>query len=148
MWTALPPRRSSTTSAPTGSELAYLDASALVKLVLDEPQSEALRQALRAWPRRATSRLAVVEVIRAVRRADARLEPRAARALSGVSLVVPSDHVLRVAARLDPPGVRTLDSIHVASALRLRRALVAFVSYDGRLAAAAATVGLPVVSPS
>jgi predicted nucleic acid-binding protein len=132
----------------TGSDLAYLDASALVKLVLDEPQSEALRQAVRTWPRRATSRLAVVEVIRAVRRADARLEPRAARALAGVSLVVASDHVLRVAARLDPPGIRTLDSIHVATALRLRQALVAFVSYDHRQLEAAAALGLPVVSPS
>ena len=132
---------------PTGSELAYLDASALVKLVLDEPQSEALRQALRAWPRRATSRIAVVEVIRGVRRADPRLDPRSARALSGVSLVAPSDHVLRVAAQLAPPAVRTLDAIHVATALRLRHVLVAFVSYDRRQLEAAAAAGLPVVSP-
>jgi predicted nucleic acid-binding protein len=133
---------------PTGSELAYLDASALVKLVLDEPQSEALRRAVLAWPRRATSRLAVVEVIRAVRRADARLEPRAARALAAVSLVAPGDRVLQIAARLDPPRIRTLDSIHVATALRLREALVAFVSYDRRQLEAAATLGLPVVSPT
>ena len=133
---------------PTGSELAYLDASALVKLVLDEPQSDALRKAVRGWPRRATSRIAVVEMIRGVRRADPRLEPRAARALSGVSLLAPTDHVLRVAVRLDPPAVRTLDAIHIATALRLRRALVAFVSYDRRQLDAARAAGLPVVSPT
>ncbi|HZN21401.1 MAG TPA: type II toxin-antitoxin system VapC family toxin [Gaiellaceae bacterium] len=145
---ARPRRRSSTSSAPTGSELAYLDASALVKLVRDEPQSDALRQAVRAWPRRASSRIVVVEVIRAVRRADARLEPSAARALSGVSLLLLSDHVLRVAALLDPAGVRTLDSIHLASALRVRAVLSAFVSYDRRQLEAAEAVGLPVASPS
>jgi predicted nucleic acid-binding protein len=102
---------------------------------------------VRAWPRRASSRIAVVEVIRAVRRADARLEPRAARALSGVSLLLLSDHVLRVAAVLDPVGARALDSIHLASALRVRAVLSAFVSYDRRQLEAADAVGLPIASP-
>jgi predicted nucleic acid-binding protein len=133
---------------PTGSELAYLDSSALVKLVLDEPQSAALREAVHRWPRLATSRIAVVEVFRGVRRADARLESRAARALAGVSLLAPSDHVLWVAARLDPAAVRTLDSIHIATALRLRSALAAFVSYDRRQLEAATAAGLPVVTPT
>ena len=72
----------------------------------------------------------------------------AARALSGVSLLLPSDHVLRVAALLDPAGVRTLDSIHLASALRVRAVLSAFVSYDRRQLEAAEAAGLPVASPS
>jgi predicted nucleic acid-binding protein len=132
---------------PTGSDVAYLDASALVKLVLDEPESEALRDALDAWPRRATSRLSVVEIIRGVRRADPLLEPLAARALTGVDLLALSDHVLLSAARLDPPIVRALDAVHVASALRVRAVLGAFVSYDARQLEAASARGLPVASP-
>jgi predicted nucleic acid-binding protein len=132
---------------PIESEVAYLDASALVKLVLDEPESEALRRALNTWPRRASSRIAVVEVIRGVRRADPRVEPMAARALTGVALLATSDHVLRRAAQLDPAVIRTLDAIHLASALLLRRALIAFVSYDRRQLDAAAALDLPVTSP-
>lgn len=132
---------------PTASDIAYLDVSALVKLVLDEPESDALRDALSSWPRRTTSRLAVVEVVRAVRRADPRLEPLAARALTGVVLLAASDKVLRSAAGVDPPAVRTLDAIHVASALRVRAMLAAFVSYDRRQLEAAEAHGLPVATP-
>lgn len=48
---------------------------------------------------------------------------------------------------LDPAGARTLDSIHLASALRVRAVLSAFVSYDRRQLEAAEAVGLPVASP-
>ncbi len=125
----------------------YLDASALVKLVLDEPESPALREDLAGWPRRTTSRIAIVELIRSVRRADPRLEPVAARALRGVVLLTLSDRVLRVAARLEPRSVRAIDALHVASALGVRDALIAFVSYDRRQLEAAAALGLPIASP-
>ena len=46
----------------------YLDASALVKLVLRERESDALRQYLMALPDPATSRMAFVEVHRAMGR--------------------------------------------------------------------------------
>jgi predicted nucleic acid-binding protein len=133
---------------PTGSSVAYLDASALIKLVVAEPESPALRRALQAWPRRVTSRVAVVELIRSVRRIDPRLEPRARRTLAGVVLLALNDRVLVTAAQLEPPGVRALDAIHVASSLRLRTVVGAFVSYDRRQLEGAAAAGLPVVTPS
>jgi predicted nucleic acid-binding protein len=131
----------------TGSELCYLDASALVKLVVEEPESAALRLALDQLPRRVTSRLSVVELIRSVRRADRRLEASARRVLTGVDLVAATDRVLLAAALLEPANLRALDAIHVASALRERSALTAFVSYDARQLEAAAAVGLPCASP-
>ena len=67
--------------------------------------------------------------------------------LSGVSLILLSDHVLRVAALLDPAGLRTVDSIHLATALRVRAVLSAFVSYDRRQLDAPESTGLPVASP-
>jgi predicted nucleic acid-binding protein len=51
--------------------LVYLDSSALVKLVVREPESAALLDLLRQNPGRASSALALTEVPRALRRADA-----------------------------------------------------------------------------
>jgi uncharacterized protein len=133
---------------PTGSSVAYLDASALVKLVVAEPESTALRRAVRAWPHRVTSRVGAVELIRSTRKIDPRLEARARRTLSGVDLLALSDVVLAVATQLEPWSLRTLDAIHVASAMRLRPVIRAFVSYDRRQIEAALALGLPVVTPT
>lgn len=130
-----------------GSDVAYFDASALHKLVVAEPETEALKQEARAWPRRATSRLAVVELIRSVRRADPALEPAARRLIGGVTLLADSNRVLLDAAQLEPHALRTLDAIHLATAHRIRPVLAAFVSYDERQLEAAEALGLPIASP-
>lgn len=129
------------------SDVAYLDASALAKLSLDESHSAALGQAIRSWRHLASTRLAVVEVLRAVRRRDPAAEPTARDVLSHVALVAVSDRVLFDAAQLRPVGLRSLDAIHLASALRLDRRLGLFVSYDRRQLEAAAALGLPTASP-
>lgn len=134
-------------SGPTGSSVAYLDASALFKLIVEEEESEALRRALREWPRRASSRIAVVEVVRAVRRRTQTAEPFARRVLAHVALLKVDDRVLMTAALLDPGPLRALDAIHLASALRLGVDLDAFVTYDARQLEAAAVRGLPTASP-
>ena len=132
---------------PTASDLAYLDASALLKLVVEEPQSAALRVALGSWPRRASSRIVVVEVVRAARRRALSAERLALRLLANIALLEDDNRLLASAALSEPADLRTLDAIHLASALRLRRNLAAFVSYDERQLAAAAAAGLPVASP-
>lgn len=132
---------------PIGSDVAYFDASALFKLVVAEPESKALRNAVHAWPRRVTSRVTVVELVRGVRRVDPRLEALARRLLTGVDLLIDTDRTLAIAAQLDLPEVRALDAIHVASALRVRTILSAFVSYDARQLEAAQALGLPISSP-
>jgi uncharacterized protein len=131
----------------TGSSVAYLDSSALVKLVVAEPESTALLRAVRVWPRRISSRIAAVEVVRTVRRIDRRLEPRARQVLVGVDLVALSEKVLESATELEPSSLRTFDAIHVASALRLAPVVSAFISYDARQLEAAEALGLPVASP-
>jgi hypothetical protein len=132
---------------PIASDVAYFDASALVKLVLPEDETEALREALPRWRRRATSRIAVVEVLRAVRRRDAAVEAQARTLLSRVSLVRIGDRVLLGAAAVRPRELRAIDALHVASAQRLGSSLAAFVSYDTRQLDAAEALGLPVASP-
>jgi predicted nucleic acid-binding protein len=133
---------------PTGSRVAYLDASTIVKLVVDEPESGALRDALDEWPRRVSSRVSVVEVLRAVRLRDPRAEPLAREVLGRTRLMAIGDAVLVAATHLEPRSLRALDAIHIASATRLGPSLAAFVSYDRRQLEAAATAGLPVTSPS
>ncbi len=52
------------------------------------------------------------------------------------------------AGAIEQPFLRTLDAIHLAAAMSMRRSLSAFVTYDKKLAAAAQEVGLPVMAPS
>ena len=49
--------------------LVYLDSSALVKLVVAEPESSVLADFLRGWSERVSSAVALTEVPRALRRA-------------------------------------------------------------------------------
>ncbi len=128
--------------------VCYLDASALVKLVITEAETPALRGFLRGHPRRASSRLAGVEVARALARLEVGAEDALGRLLPDLHLVDISDEILDEAARLAPTTLRTLDAIHLATALRLRPDLAALVTYDRRLAEAAEDAGLPVVAPS
>ena len=127
-----------------------LDSSALVRLVLDEPESAALETWLSARvPLTVTaSDLVRVEVVRAVARTGSAGVPRARTLLAGVDLVPVNRAVLDTAAELGPPSLRSLDAIHLATALSLGSALDAFVVYDERLAQAATDAGLPVVTPA
>ncbi|MGR6967386.1 type II toxin-antitoxin system VapC family toxin [Geodermatophilus sp. URMC 61] len=127
-----------------------VDSSALVKLVLDEPESAALETWLsgRSPLTVTASDLVRVEVIRTVARAGSAGVPRARTLLAGVDLVPVSRDVLEVAVGLGPSSLRSLDAVHLATALSLGSALDAFVVYDERLAQAATDAGLPVVTPS
>jgi len=130
--------------------LLYLDSSALVKLLVSEPESRSLRRFIASWPDRVSSVVARVEVARAVgRRAnDRRAAHRTDTLLDRVLLLHVDPEVLRVAARLEPPELRALDAIHLASALSLGAELGPLVTYDGRLAAAARRVRIEVAAPA
>ena len=54
----------------------------------------------------------------------------------------------QVEALLELGGMRSLDVPHLASALELGDDLEGVVTYDGRLAAAVAMTGYPVVAPA
>jgi predicted nucleic acid-binding protein len=127
--------------------LVYADSSALVKLIIDEPESEALERYVADGPALATSRIALVEVTRATALANPAPEVReeTARVLDSCLLVDVSPALLRSAAALASESVRTLDAVHLASALRIEAD--AIVAYDRRLIAAAAAHGLDVTSP-
>lgn len=131
------------------SRRPYADASALVKLVVREPESDALRAYLMALPDPATSRIAFVEVHRAMTRAGEEPEVEALAAVWERSVFIELDaSVADSAAGIDPPTLRSLDALHVASALALADDLESFVTYDTRLADAARAAGLTVVAPA
>jgi len=127
----------------------YVDTSALVKLVVGEPETEALRSWLAAENREpVSSDLARAELLRAVRRAapDRLVDARAV--LDAVTLVEVTTAIFEDAGRIDPTILRSLDALHVSAALDLGDDLEGIVTYDERLADAAAANGIPVVSPS
>lgn len=126
----------------------YLDSSALVKLVVPEAESAALRILLRSWPERVSSVVAAVEVERAARRIGAGAVRRARSVLSRIGLVELDDEVVRAAATVEPLELRTLDAIHLGTAVTLHEEMGAFCAYDARLAGAAARMGLEVLAPA
>jgi predicted nucleic acid-binding protein len=127
--------------------VVYLDSSALVKLVVVEPESAALRRELLREPDRATCALARVEVVRAVRPHGSAAVTRARRLLRRLDLVQLDDELLDAAAMLDDGVLRSLDAIHLAAARTLGDELTTVITYDERMKIAAAAVGLPVSAP-
>ncbi len=68
--------------ASTSPPVAYLDSSALVKLIAVEAETAALRQELLRWPRRVSSLLAAIELTRVARRLGPQVAPLAQRMLA------------------------------------------------------------------
>ena len=130
--------------------MIYLDSSALLKLLFEEPESAALARWVseRAATPMVSSELAKLEVVRAARRLDAGVVPAARALISQLDLIPLSSGLLAEAIDVGDPLVRAFDAIHLASALSIRAELTSFVAYDARLLAAAAAVGLDPVRPS
>lgn len=129
--------------------LLYLDSSAIVKIVLPEPETAEFFVLLESYPERVTSALATVEILRSARRsgADEPLFDRAEEVLARLGLIKIDTGVLKAAASLDPRGLRSLDAIHLATALSLKEQLGGMCAYDARLAEAAKANGVDVLAP-
>jgi predicted nucleic acid-binding protein len=129
----------------------YLDSSALVKLVQRETESEPLRRFLRRHrdDRFVTSTLARVDVVRAVIEGGPSAVASARRQLSRLDQIALDADLLDRAATLAPSGlVRSLDAIHLSAAQLVGAELRAIVTYDGRMAQIAASLGFVVEAPS
>ncbi len=141
------------------AEPVYLDASALVKLLVPEEESRALNQALAGLTDVIVSDLALTEVASALgrRRRERRLtREEAQRLYREASKLHASSHQ----AELTPPvhrraerlmlsltiSLRALDALHLATALDVEAATV--VSFDPRLRDAAISQGLFVAPPT
>lgn len=127
--------------------MLYLDASALVKLIVSEDESAALRAFLDGRTDLTSAGLARVEISRAARLRSSGVLERADRLIDRIDLIR-VDHLLVVAASLVGARLRSLDAIHVAAAQTLDDELEALVTYDRQMQDAAQALGLPVAAPT
>lgn len=130
--------------------VVYVDTSALLKRVIVEAESSAVRVVLLDLHAEeallTSSSLAWVEVWRSLRRAAvADVESMARAALAGVAEFPLSAAVLTRARRVGTDELRSLDALHLASAVAVGADSV--LTYDGRLAEAAGATGLRVLAP-
>lgn len=126
----------------------YLDTSAVGRVLLAEPDSEAILAEVGRFERRMASRLLAVELRRLALRH--RLRDAADRLLAAISLLPLSEATLAAAESIEPASVATLDAIHLAAALELFDAdlIDTVLTYDERLAEGARHHGLTVLAPS
>lgn len=128
---------------------AYIDSSALLKLVVRENETSALEADLAERDGLVVSAIALVECRRAARRAALkRLLQRIDELFESVYLIAVTPAILERAALIEPLQVRSMDAIHIATALSLDDRTLDLITYDGRMADAARTNGLRVVRPA
>lgn len=125
---------------------AYLDTSALAKLILDEEESPRIKEFLKSREvSLVSSQLTEVELMRAVSRSDPARRPKARELLARMFLLPITSSVREAAAELDPPSTRSLDSVHLATALEIRTHLAGVMTFDNRMQRAAEELNLPLI---
>jgi predicted nucleic acid-binding protein len=127
--------------------MIYLDASALVTLIVRRRHAKELGRFLRghAKARTCTSTIGFVETVRTCDQIGA--YPNLMSALLRDHAEITLTDEIRDAAASLTGAIRSLDAIHVASAEALGAELTALVTYDVRMADAARVSGLPVAAP-
>ena len=126
-------------------------------MVVPEAESAALQAELINHDEWLAAIVCVTEVMRATHRwvtaagvrgrAAAARVTRAEEVLRSVALIDVDRAAVWRAGNVEPSELRSLDAIHLASAIDLASDLDGFVTYDLRLAAAARTAGLTVLTP-
>lgn len=128
--------------------IIYVDTSAVLKLVMEEPESAAvadyLSSATARGERLVASMLLYTDLHCAARRRGIPGE-LVNTVLGGINLVDVARSDLLYAAAL-PGRLRSADAIHLATAIRLQSDLL--VAYDAELLAAAVDSGVSVLAPA
>jgi len=125
----------------------YLDTSAALKLLIEEPESPALAQTVdREQPDLVAGWVLETELRRAAQRLPALGMDVVSEFLAGVSLYEMPGSLFREAGILPGETLRSLDALHLAAAVRIGVDLV--LTYDVRMADSARLLGLPVLSPA
>ncbi len=125
----------------------YLDTSAALKLVVEEPESAALAQSIdREQPDLVACWLLETEMRRAAQREDGLTHELVTEFLEGVGLYEVPASLFREAGVLPGTHLRSLDALHLAAAIRI--GVDRIVSYDSRLNDSALSLGLSVFAPA
>ena len=125
----------------------YVDTSAAIMLIVEEPESDALSVALEEEGAELVACLLLeTELRRAASCEDALTQAAVSQLLEGVVLHELPPTLFTEAGLLPGPDLRSLDALHLAAAIRLGVDCV--VTYDRRMAEAATELGMTVVSPA
>jgi predicted nucleic acid-binding protein len=138
--------------------LAYVDTSALGRVLLNEPDRPAIEAALGGIDEVVSSRLLWIELRRLARRwqahAAAAGEPEqvlqlAEEMLRPIAAIPLEEPLFAEAETISPASVATLDALHLATAVQLAQVspLDLILTYDNRLAEGAREHGLTVLAP-
>jgi predicted nucleic acid-binding protein len=125
----------------------YLDTSAALKLLIEEPESDALARAVdEARPALVACWLLETELRRAARREVALAQQAVSDFLGGIDIYEVPASLFREAGVLPGTHLGSLDALHLAVAIRIGVDLV--VTYDNRMAGSAVELGLSVLAPA
>lgn len=128
--------------------LVYADTSALAKLIVEEPESNALVEWMHETQSQlVTSWLTHVELRRVIARRAPWRAPDVSDLLNACQTLALDMETFESAARVPPAELRSLDALHLAAALRFGIDLAGMLVYDSRLAAAAQAVGIRPIAP-
>lgn len=124
----------------------YLDTSAALKLLVEEPESQALVAAIGSNPWFiGGSLLLETELRRVVLRNIGLTQADVTDLLKRVDIYDVPSALFREAGLLPTPHLRSLDALHLAAALRMDAAGV--ITYDSQMIRAALDLGFDVASP-
>jgi len=125
----------------------YIDASAFVKLIVEEKESAALIKALP--DQLICSEILTVEVMRTVVNTNVEVIAFARQQLNRISHFPITSEVTALASLFGREiKSKTLDSLHLASVLAMGSVIDALITYDKTMIADAKLLGIPVLSPT
>ena len=124
----------------------FLDSSAILKLIVEEPESKTLRRFIPEY--KMASRLSRLEVLRNVHRIDPKKVSTARDKLDGIFYVEINTPVLKNAEEIAlAMEIKSLDAIQAGSALFLKDSIAGVISYDKNLNRALKSLGIKVYAP-
>ena len=127
------------------AQIVYVDTSAAVSLLIDQPSSAALVAWLDSTRCSLVSSDLLETELRRVAVREGLDQSLATRLLEGVDLAPLDRAVFRSTGFLPMPFLRSLDALHLEAAIRLNAD--ALLTYDRRLGDAAREIGIDVLSP-
>jgi predicted nucleic acid-binding protein len=128
--------------------IAYLDTSAAVKILKDEPDSDAVKRYLNGLAANEDSISSSTLLETELRRAAVRQgvsQTTVTAILDRLDIVDLSRSMFREAGVLAEPSLRSLDALHLVAALRVGADVL--ISYDQRQIEAAQSMGIRTLSP-
>ena len=125
----------------------YIDASAFVKLIVEEKETQALLKSLP--PSLISGEILTVEVMRTTVHSDAETIAFARKLLAGINFMPISSEVISIASLFGAHiKSKALDAIHLAAALSIGSTIDGIITYDKTMIADAKLLGIPVLSPA